>query len=79
MAPRPWPLLVQHVPAGWQQNRQRPSGGSVLALCGVLMVTGWGLYYFGGEALRHGTSLIHSGLGLAFPLILFLHIWQKKD
>src|SRR5262245_38745050 len=47
-------LLFQHVPAGWEQDRQRPSGAWLFAICGVLIATGWGLYYIGGESLRHG-------------------------
>jgi hypothetical protein len=67
-------LLLQHVPHGWAQNRQRPSGGWVSALCGVLTVTGWMLYYIANESVRHATSLIHWTIGLLIPALLILHV-----
>jgi hypothetical protein len=41
-------------------------------------VTGYGLYYAGGESLRAWTSWIHLAVGLALPLLLILHIWLGK-
>jgi hypothetical protein len=67
-------LLFGHIPVGWREGRQRPSGAPLVALCGVLVLTGWGLYYFGNESLRHWASWIHSAFGLLFPLFLILHI-----
>ena len=60
-------FFLQHVPAGWQQKNQRPSGSSLIAVAALLVVTGWGLYYVGSERLRHATSLIHSMLGFCLP------------
>src|SRR6516165_12761889 len=45
---------------------------------GILSVTGYGLYYAGGESLRAWTSWIHLAVGLALPLLLILHIWLGK-
>ena len=45
-------LLLEHVPTGWDLNEHRPSGGSLLGASGVLILTGWGLYYFGNEEKR---------------------------
>lgn len=67
-------LLGHHVPLGWRQKSQRPSGGILIGLCGVLILTGWGLYYLGNERLRHWTSLTHCILGIASPLVLIVHI-----
>jgi len=71
-------MFVRHVPSGWQQKPQRPSGVSIITVCGVLILTGWGLYYLGADDLRHWTSLLHWGLGLLFPAILALHIWLGR-
>jgi Kef-type K+ transport system membrane component KefB len=68
-------FLLQHVPAGWQDNRHRPSGSSLVVFCALLVLSGWGLYYLGDEKLRHMTSFLHSGIGVLFPLIIFLHVW----
>ena len=45
---------------------------------GILTITGYGLYYAGGERLRAWTSWIHLAVGLALPLLLILHIWLGK-
>ena len=70
-------LLIQHVPVGWKQNRQRPSGVSVITLCGVLILTGWGLYYLGSDHFRRWTSWTHSILGLALPILIWIHVRQS--
>ena len=67
-------LLMKHVPAGLDQDQQRPSGLSTLISCGILILTGWGLYYLGNETLRLWISRTHTWLGLGLPLIIFLHI-----
>lgn len=71
-------LLPNHVFAGWRMNRNRFSGGGIIAFCVALTVTGYGLYYAGGEALRSATSLIHFVLGLAFPVALIWHIRRGR-
>jgi hypothetical protein len=45
---------------------------------GILTITGYGLYYAGGESLRAWTSWIHLAVGLGMPLLLILHIWLGK-
>src|SRR5258706_4667798 len=42
-------LLMQPVPLGWQQDNQRPSGASLIAVCRVLIATGLALHYVGGQ------------------------------
>jgi hypothetical protein len=71
-------LLLDHVGLGWPHKRQRPTGVSLLSLCGVLIVTGWGLYYIGEEWLHDVTSVIHSILGFALPLFIFFHARLAK-
>jgi hypothetical protein len=71
-------LLIQHVPAGWRQGDQRPSGGFLLTVCSILIVSGWGLYYLGDESMRHWTSIIHSVFGVALPIVIFAHVWSAR-
>jgi hypothetical protein len=44
----------------------------------VLIVTAFGLYYFGSETLRPLTSDVHIVVGLALPFLLALHIWLGR-
>ena len=71
-------LLQQHVPAGWKENRQRPSGILLIAGSAFLILTGWGLYYVGGDTFRHALSISHSWLGVLLPLAIVLHVWVRR-
>ena len=71
-------LFIRHIPVGWQQRRQRPSGVPLLSVCAVLILTSWSLYYGGNEDVRHWTSLIHWGLGLALPVMIAVHVWLGR-
>lgn len=71
-------LLPLHVRFGWHARRNRWSGAGMLGFLGLLTITGYGLYYIGGEHLRAWTSWLHLGLGLALPVMLAVHIWRGK-
>ena len=71
-------LLPGHLPLGWRRKQERPSGVSLLVACGALIISGWGLYYFGLERLRSATSLVHSAFGICLPLAIGLHVWLVK-
>jgi hypothetical protein len=71
-------LLTGHVRFAWRARRNRGNGSLFLGTFGILTVTGYGLYYAGGESLRAWTSWIHVTVGLALPLLLILHIWLGK-
>ncbi len=71
--------VLYHIKPGWRQKSQRPSGTSLLIVCGILILTGWGLYYVGGDELRNWSSLSHSILGFLLPLIIFLHVWSVRN
>ncbi len=71
-------LLTGHVRFAWRARRNRGNGSLFLGTFGILTVTGYGLYYAGGESLRACTSWIHLAVGLALPLLLILHIWLGK-
>jgi hypothetical protein len=68
--------LLFHIPQGWQQKLQRPTGITLLAICVSLILTGWGLYYLGNDDQRNIVSIIHWGIGIALPVILFFHVWK---
>ena len=71
-------LLTGHVRYAWRAGRNRINGALFLGIFGILTVTGYGLYYAGGEKMRAWASWIHLGVGLALPLFLLVHILFGK-
>ena len=67
-----------HVRRGWHANRNRRSGAGLVATMTVLTITGWLLYYAGGERLRSTASALHLWLGFLLPLIVVIHIWLGR-
>ena len=45
-------LLTGHVRFAWRARRNRGNGSLFLGVFGILTITGYGLYYAGGESLR---------------------------
>ncbi len=71
-------LLAGHVRFAWRARRNRANGSLFLSAFAVLTITGYGLYYAGGERVRVWASWIHLGVGLALPFLLIFHIWLGK-
>ncbi len=71
-------LLTGHVKSAWRARRNRGNGALFLSVFGILTITGYGLYYAGGEKLRAWTSWIHLAVGLALPVLLLLHVLLGK-
>ncbi|HMJ05834.1 MAG TPA: hypothetical protein VK474_06215 [Chthoniobacterales bacterium] len=71
-------LLPMHVKFAWRARRNLRSGLTLLGIFGFLILTGYGLYYAGGEELRAWTSQAHLWVGLALPLFLGGHVWWGK-
>jgi hypothetical protein len=67
-------ILSAHVRFAWRARRNRANGSVFLSAFAVLIITGYGLYYAGGERLRAWTSWIHLAVGLALPILLLIHI-----
>ena len=67
-------LLNGHVRFAWRARRNRGNGSIFLSAFAVLTITGYGLYYAGGERLRASTSWIHLAVGLALPILLLIHV-----
>src|SRR5262245_39897590 len=71
-------LFSSHITRTWRTRLNRVSG-SVMVVCNaVLIVTAFGLYYFGSETLRPLTSDVHIVVGLALPFLLAFHIWLGR-
>jgi hypothetical protein len=71
-------LLSGHVRFAWRAGRNRANGSLFLGVFAVLTITGYGLYYAGGESLRAWTSWIHLAIGLALPILLLIHIFLGR-
>ena len=71
-------LLPFHVRVGWRRKRNRATGTVMLAANAALIVTAFGLYYAGAEPVRDWASTVHTGVGLALPALLVLHIVRGR-
>ena len=71
-------LLTGHVKLAWRARRNRGNGALLLGVFGILTITGYGLYYAGGEELRAWTSWIHLSVGLSIPVLVVLHVALGK-
>ena len=71
-------LLPLHVKFAWRAGRNLRTGLSLLGLFGFLVLTGYGLYYAGGERFRSWISAAHLWVGLALPPAMLLHVWRGK-
>jgi len=67
-------LLPVHVRRSWHQRRNLPVGIVLATVLLVLLLSGYALYYFGGEQTRVWISTLHWGIGIGSPLVLLWHI-----
>jgi hypothetical protein len=73
-------LMPVHMRKAWRLQRNRAAGVALGILCLALALTGYGLYYFGGEALRAWTSVAHWAMGLvAAPAIVWHAAASRKE
>jgi hypothetical protein len=66
--------LTPHVKRAWKADKNRLSGVVLLAVNVFLIVTGYGLYYTGGEELRAWFSHWHAWIGLGLSVLLPAHV-----
>ena len=71
-------LLNEHVRLAWRARRNRANGSVFLSAFAFLTITGYCLYYAGGERLRAWTGWIHLAIGLVLPILLLIHIFLGK-
>lgn len=75
-------LISVHIRRGWVLKRNRLSGFLLTTTCGLLVTTGWILYYLATERVRNVVSLFHWILGLGLPALIYLHIlawrWEQN-
>lgn len=71
-------LLAAHVLPALERPQNRHAGIALLACAGILTLTGWGLYYVGGEDLRGWASDLHIAIGVAAALVFAWHVRYRK-
>jgi hypothetical protein len=67
-----------HITRAWPASRRRWSGTSFTALFAWLILSGYLLYYLGADRPRSIVSVLHWGLGLAAPLLIFWHKFDRR-
>jgi hypothetical protein len=70
-------LVPQHIRFGWNAWRNRWSGGAMVGIATVLVLTGYALYY-ADEQLRDWSKWIHLGIGLLAIAAMPLHVWLGR-
>ena len=71
-------LVPVHMRYGWRRRQNLVTGITVSTVNAALIVTAFGLYYLGSEAVRPWMSDVHTALGLAIPVLLVGHIWWGR-
>ena len=67
-------LIPLHLLRAWRAQKNLVSGITVASVNAVLILTAFGLYYLGSEAVRPWMSWIHIIAGFCLALMLPLHI-----
>jgi hypothetical protein len=67
-------LFPLHMRLGWRSGRNRITGPAMVTFNAVLIVTAFGLYYSGSDAVRPFMSNLHLGLGFALPALFVVHV-----
>lgn len=72
-------LIPIHVRRAWSIRRNVGLGIALSSLFAVLVVSGYLLYYAGGEETRAVISLLHWTIGLAVPALLAWHVLSGRQ
>jgi len=71
-------LIPTHMRYTWHQGRNRLTAIFLFGACILMMLSGYGLYYFGGEELRRVVSSLHGILGCVIPFVLLGHVLMGR-
>ena len=71
-------LVRSHILHGWWLGRNRFAGVAMVTIMLLLTLTGYALYYAGGERIRPVISVLHWGIGIAVPAVLLWHILMGR-
>lgn len=71
-------LLPLHVRHGLRQLKNRRTGIAMLSSMPLLILSGWGIYYFSDESLARWTSALHVFIALPICAFLGFHVWRAN-
>ncbi len=71
-------LVPVHMRYGWRGRKNLRTGIAMATVGAILIVTAFGLYYFGAEGARVVAGDVHTWLGVASPVLLLAHIWWGR-
>jgi hypothetical protein len=71
-------LVTAHIHRFWRLARNRSAGGVFLACALLLIGSGYGLYYLGGESSRAWCRQIHIVIGLLALPAFAIHLWRGR-
>lgn len=67
-----------HIVRGWNMKWRRKSGGTMVGVMVVLIVSGYSLYYIESQVIDDWTAIFHWVVGLAALVMFFVH-WLSKS
>jgi hypothetical protein len=67
-------LMPLHLQRSWRAGRNRTTGTIMVAINAILILTAFGLYYAGSDALRVIAADVHIAAGLGLPALIVTHI-----
>ena len=71
-------LIPIHILRAWASRRNRLTGTVMVTLNILLVTTAFGLYYAGSDTLRTWISDVHIAVGIAFPVLVVIHVWTGR-
>ncbi|MGH8630441.1 MAG: hypothetical protein ACREU7_06710, partial [Burkholderiales bacterium] len=71
-------VALWHSWRAWRSQRNRLTGGIFAVLNLLLALTGYLLYYAGGEQVRSAASVTHWAAGIGFPVVLIWHVCSAR-
>ncbi len=71
-------LIPVHLIRAWRRRKNRISGSVMVTFNAILILTAFGLYYLGSEALRPWMSWIHMAAGFPLVLLFPVHIYLGR-
>jgi heme A synthase len=67
-------LVPLHVQRAWRGRKNRTTGVTMVTLNVLLVVTAFGLYYAGSDAVRLWISDVHIAIGVILPALFIVHV-----
>lgn len=72
-------LIPGHMKFGWKARRNHRSGLTIVGANLLLILTGYLLYYSGGELLRKFASTFHTVIGVIVLPLLIVHVYGVNE